>query len=274
MKGFAWFYQHGEPVCSHRWASAHAWCVVDLQDQVFVHMYAQKCKRCDQWNNKPKFEEEAKRRMAEHVCKIYLCRIGQLEWGDTTLPNMEDLSGGREGEHDESGCEMCRILGRSCFTPRDRTAVEYARLLPDFSDTGSLTPSYLPSHTYAGTTPTYDDTMPSYADTAAFYADTAESGNTTRTSSTYSLTGEYMASHPAYRQTFLDETQQAVNIGRRMVTTANIGRTSDRRLDRDTQGPASSIEEANIDGRLVRFGRIVVVVGALLVIGVLLRRLA
>ena len=119
VNGFAWFQQHGKPVCSHRWASVHAWCVVDLRDQVFVHMYAQKCKRCDQWNNKPKFEEEAKRRMAEHVCKIYLCRIGKLKWGDMTSPNMEDLSGICEGKHDEPGCEMCQILGRSCFTSRD-----------------------------------------------------------------------------------------------------------------------------------------------------------
>ena len=247
VKGFAWFCKHGKPVCSYTWASAHAWCVVDLRNQEFVHKYSQKCKKCNNWNIKPIFEGEAKRRMAEHACKIYLCRIGELEWSDPAWPNMEDLSGRREGEHDMSGCEMCRILGQSCFAPRDGTAVESSRMR------SYARRSVDTKLTYADTTPLYAGTTVSNAGTTPFYADTAQTDSTARTS----------------RQTFSYPTQQAIST--RSVTTAATGRTgANRPLDRSDHGHASRSNGTNVDCHCL----VVVVVGALVAIclGVFLSR--
>ena len=125
VKGFAWYRQHKPPTgCSRTWASAHSWCVIDLRQQRIIHKYGQDCRTCG-GKSTPSFNEEARRRMAEYVCQRYLYRTGQLEWTRDSQPDMTDLSGERDGPHDQSRCDMCKMLGHSCRSRARDTQSHY-----------------------------------------------------------------------------------------------------------------------------------------------------
>ena len=119
VRGFAWYRQHDSTIgCSRTWASAHSWCILDLREQKIVHRYGQECRTCG-GKGTPSFSEEARRRMAEYACQQHLYRT-KREQRPAVDPDMRDLSGQRDGPHDSSNCDMCKLLGNSCNNASDR----------------------------------------------------------------------------------------------------------------------------------------------------------
>ena len=119
VRGFAWYRQHNSNTgCSRTWASAHSWCILDLREQKIVHRYGQECRTCG-GKGTPSFSEEARRRMAEYACQQHLYRT-KREQRPAVDPDMRDLSGQRDGPHDSSNCDMCKLLGNSCNNASDR----------------------------------------------------------------------------------------------------------------------------------------------------------
>lgn len=128
VRGFAWFYHHESRTgCSRRWASANSWCVIDLKQQMIIHVYGQYCKSCG-GKSTPYFEDEVVRRMAQYACQTHLYRTSQRR-KKASMPDMSDFSRGREGPHNQSCCEMCQILGHSCQVTGVRGAEEMSCLL-------------------------------------------------------------------------------------------------------------------------------------------------
>ena len=119
VRGFAWYRQHDSTTgCSRTWASAHSWGILDLREQKIVHRYGQECRTCG-GKGTPSFSEEARGRMAEYACQQHLYRT-KREQRPAVDPDMRDLSGQRDGPHDSSNCDMCKLLGNSCNNARDR----------------------------------------------------------------------------------------------------------------------------------------------------------
>ena len=115
-KGFAMFnnHQRQDLSCNRRWASGHAWCIMDLKKQKIIHRFTQECQKCE-GNAYPDFDEAALRRMAEWAVDTYLRRTGRLSPIQRDPFDMADLHDALSGPHDEEHCEMCRKLGHSCW---------------------------------------------------------------------------------------------------------------------------------------------------------------
>ena len=119
VRGFSWYRHHDSNTgCSRTWASAHSWCILDLRKQKIVHRYGQECRTCG-GRGTPSFSEEARGRMAEYACQQHLYRT-KREQRPAVDPDMRDLSGQRDGPHDSSNCDMCKLLGHSCHNASDR----------------------------------------------------------------------------------------------------------------------------------------------------------
>ena len=118
VKGFAWFKKHeqsdGTSWCSRTWPSAHSWCIVDLKMQRIGRRLGQKCQKCE-GNALPEYDDEALKQMAEYAVRSYLRLTGRLE--RDPLGDWSDVSNAIDSNqpHDEGRCEMCQILGRSCW---------------------------------------------------------------------------------------------------------------------------------------------------------------
>jgi len=118
VKGFAWFKKHEHPDrtsrCSRTWPSAHSWCIVDLKRQRIGRWLRQNCRACE-GRSLPEYEERVLKRMAEYAVRSYLRLTGRLE--RDPLEDWSDVSNAIESNqpHDEERCEMCRILGHSCW---------------------------------------------------------------------------------------------------------------------------------------------------------------
>ena len=101
VKGFAWF---ACPDCDKKpWPSAHAWCFIDLKMQKICFRYKQYCKNCEN-RVRPKFTQEALQKMAAHVVKWYLIKIGKIKRMYKPSTETDWTEGGR---HDEKRCEKC-----------------------------------------------------------------------------------------------------------------------------------------------------------------------
>ena len=114
-KGFARFNNHEQPSrCSRTWASAHSWCVVDLKMQRIGRRLSQKCQKCE-GSALPEYDNEVLKRMAGYAVRSYLRLTGRLE--RDPLGDWSDVSDAIDSNqpHDEERCEMCKILGRSCW---------------------------------------------------------------------------------------------------------------------------------------------------------------
>ena len=116
VKGSAWF-EHEDPeggTCSRTWRSAHAWCIMDLKEQEIAQTFGQECQQCEEMVY-PDFDEDALERMADYATDSYLRKIGELPW----QPKSRDMSDDDEHEdskpHDEQRCELCQMLGGSCW---------------------------------------------------------------------------------------------------------------------------------------------------------------
>ena len=111
-KGFAHF---SCSTCFRSWYSAHAWCVLDLRDECVVHTFGQECTVCTS-KVMPKFSGEEVKKMAEYAVDQYLQR---------PIRKLADQMG---PPHDERACEMCRMLGRSCYRSNSRSGEEVSTL--------------------------------------------------------------------------------------------------------------------------------------------------
>ena len=126
-KAFARFGDHvhkkdRRTTCRRHWASAHAWCIMDLKTQQIIHYFSQECQICDGSAN-PDFGEEAFQRMAVWAVDTFLRRTGRLKPNPLKFkltnfdfdfdfdPDLDDS----KGPHDQSRCDMCAKLGRSCW---------------------------------------------------------------------------------------------------------------------------------------------------------------
>ena len=112
VSGFAWYRQHNSTGCSRTWASVYSWCILDLRKQKTAHRYGQECRTCG-GKGIPIFDNKARRRIAEYACQKHLYRTKREQRPAVDL-DMTDLSGQREGPHDFSKCDMCKLLGRPC----------------------------------------------------------------------------------------------------------------------------------------------------------------
>ena len=115
-KGFAKFdnHQRRDHNCNRRWASGHAWCIMDLREQSIIHRFTQECQKCE-GSAEPEFDRAALRRMAEWAVDTYLRRTGRLSPIQRDPFDMADLHDALNGPHDEERCEMCKQLGHSCW---------------------------------------------------------------------------------------------------------------------------------------------------------------
>lgn len=119
-KAFASFGAHSRPgsgaICSRNWKSAHAWCVLDLKKQCIAHKLSQDCKSCN-GRSRPDLDAESMERMAEYAVDLYLKRVGRRPWQSRDPFDLDDLYFALDDRppHDESRCEMCRNLGKSCW---------------------------------------------------------------------------------------------------------------------------------------------------------------
>ena len=111
-KGFATFNSH--PNCNRRWASGHAWCIMDLRKQKIIHRFTQDCQKCE-GSSEPEFDRAALRRMAEWAVDTDLRRTGRLSPIQRDPFDMADLHDALDGPHDEQRCAVCRQLGHSCW---------------------------------------------------------------------------------------------------------------------------------------------------------------
>ena len=111
-KGFAMFNSH--PSCNRRWASGHAWCIMDLREQKIIHRFTQNCQKCEGLSE-PEFDRAALRRMAEWAVDTHLRRTGRPSPIQRDLFDMADLHDVLDGPHDERRCAVCRQLGHSCW---------------------------------------------------------------------------------------------------------------------------------------------------------------
>ena len=111
-RGRAEFPGHGElmPSCERTWGSAHAWCVMDLEEQQIPYRYWQKCKnkKC-KTKVEPVYDERWIRSMAEWACDEFLVRTGRKG-----RPSNKNASKKSTGPHDRWRCQMCRLLRRKC----------------------------------------------------------------------------------------------------------------------------------------------------------------
>lgn len=109
VRGFAWYCC---PEKDRSWPSAHSWCFIDLKKQKICYRYKQGCKKCE-CKAKPQFTEPAITRMARHVVKRYLIKIGELE---IPPPADTDSKMTKGGPHDQQRCSKCKALGHSCWS--------------------------------------------------------------------------------------------------------------------------------------------------------------
>jgi len=124
VKGHADFGGHqksGGGYCSHTWHSAHAWCVMDLKGQELVLTFGQECKQCEEMVH-PEFDEDALEEMAEYAADSYLRIIGKLpqpqDISDDENESMDESDNEFEyggNPHDGQRCELCQMLGHSCW---------------------------------------------------------------------------------------------------------------------------------------------------------------
>ncbi len=118
VKGFAWF---NCPQRHHRWASAHAWCFIDLKTRTICYTYKQSCRKCDN-KAKPEYTEDSFERMADYAVEMYLRKIGRWESSSGSSDDDSDYSGDSDcstrtttgGPHDQDRCGKCRALGYRC----------------------------------------------------------------------------------------------------------------------------------------------------------------
>ena len=108
VKGFAWFYCS----CNRQWPSAHAWCIVDLNElTISLPLPTQQaCRDCESWIY-PNFDGEAIKRMAAYAVKCCLIKMGLLD----KEPSMDTDRIDTQGPHDEERCRKCIKKGRSCW---------------------------------------------------------------------------------------------------------------------------------------------------------------
>ena len=113
VKGFAWFRSHN--ACARSWPSAHAWCVIDLKEQTVCYEFKQDCQSCDEAVT-PEYDSDVFREMVEFAVKLYLKRTGRMPYDDLA-ERFERLDIGEDdrGPHDEGRCEVCKLLGHSCW---------------------------------------------------------------------------------------------------------------------------------------------------------------
>ena len=97
IRGYGHFF---EPLCNRHWQSPYSWCVIDLQQQRIIYKYSQQCLRCKDYC-KPDFKDDAKEKMAEYACKIFLRER-------TTFPNLGTPPDTVRGHHEVDLCEMCQ----------------------------------------------------------------------------------------------------------------------------------------------------------------------
>ena len=112
VKGFAWFNCEARHAKKKKpWPSAHAWCAIDLKMQRICRRYKQKCNKCET-RVRPMFTPEAIEKMVTYAVKVYLIKIGAIKHKKRPGTETDETIGGR---HDEKRCEMCKILGHSCW---------------------------------------------------------------------------------------------------------------------------------------------------------------
>ena len=68
VRGYGHFF---DPLCNRHWRSPYSWCVIDLRQQRIIYRYIQQCRQCEA-DCKPDFKDDAKEKMAEYACDIYL----------------------------------------------------------------------------------------------------------------------------------------------------------------------------------------------------------
>ncbi len=112
-KGFAWF---PCPRNHNRWASAHAWCFLDLKKQEICYRDKQNCKKggCETAVN-PGFTEESVTRMANYAVTQFLIRTGRRARVRRNVGGDDGLVQTEGGPHDQARCGRCRRLGHSCW---------------------------------------------------------------------------------------------------------------------------------------------------------------
>ena len=112
VRGFAWF---SCPQKHHRWASANAWCFIDLKKQAICYSYKQSCKKCES-KVKPVFLDDSVEKMADIVAVRYLKMIGKWDdsYDDSDEGSDYDEEPRRAGPHDEERCGKCQRLGYRC----------------------------------------------------------------------------------------------------------------------------------------------------------------
>lgn len=94
---------------------AHAWCVVDLRCQLFLlGCFKQRCQKCEH-SAKPNYGEDSKRKMAQYAVKHYLIKVGRIQRPQRKGVNDTWVRGEQDQPHDEKRCDMCKILGSSCW---------------------------------------------------------------------------------------------------------------------------------------------------------------
>jgi len=116
-EGFAWF--NCFKVAKHnrvkRWASAHAWCFIDLKELQICYRYKQECNKCNLAADKgPEFTRYALNKMARYAVRGFLIRTGRIQVKRKSPVEDKDEESG-DGPHDEERCEKCRRMGRPCW---------------------------------------------------------------------------------------------------------------------------------------------------------------
>ena len=98
--------------CERSWSSGHSWSVLDLKMQQFHHRYGQDCKACNE-SVKPVYKEDAVEKMARWACQTYKSRIGAKQAHHSGVPAGDIVH--TRGPHEQSLCEMCKMLRRECW---------------------------------------------------------------------------------------------------------------------------------------------------------------
>lgn len=110
-KAFAWFRC---PKKHNRWASAHAWCCLDLKKQEIANRYTQRCRKNCEMPVDPEFPYDCIERMASYAVKEFLIRT-KRRFRSPKRQEEDDEEVRNSKPHDEHRCAMCQKLGRSCW---------------------------------------------------------------------------------------------------------------------------------------------------------------
>ena len=97
VRGYGYFF---EPLCNRHWRSPYSWCVIDLRQQRIIYRYSQQCRQCEA-DCKPDFKDDAKEKMAEYACRIFLGERTRFASVGTPPDTVR-------GHHEVDLCEMCQ----------------------------------------------------------------------------------------------------------------------------------------------------------------------